>query len=240
MSLAGTSILVTGASSGIGAAVALAAGQAGARVALGARRRERLGELTDRIAALGGEAIACRLDATIEAEVAEFFACATAAHGIPDILVHCVGIVDHTPTEELSLERWREVLDANLTSAFLCARAALRAMKPHGRGRILMIGSLSAKVPRSDTAAYAASKFALDGLVRSLAIDGRAHGIAASIFHPGPVRTELGQSGEAAPDAALAAEDVARIVLTMLDLPAHANLFEATALPLRVPFLGRG
>lgn len=161
--------------------------------------------------------------------------------GRVDILINNAGIADATPTDALSLTRWRAVIDTNLTSAFLCARAALRIMKPQRRGRIINIGSLSAKVPRADSAAYTASKFALEGLTRSLAVDGRAHGVAVSIFHPGMVVTELAPGmDEMPPEMMSDARDTADIVLHMARVPDHLNFFEGLMLPLAVPFLGRG
>ncbi|MEH3106852.1 MAG: SDR family oxidoreductase [Sphingomonas fennica] len=232
---------MTGASSGIGAGIARALAAAGVRVALVARRAERLDALAAEIGAAGGSAESRPCDVTDEAAVEALFAGVASRFGRIDILVNNAGIADHTPTEALSLDRWRQVLDANLTSAFLCARAAFRHMKTQGGGRMLHIGSLSAQVPRPDTIAYSASKFALRGLNHSLAVDGRAHGIASSLYHPGMVATEL-VPGMADRDPAtfMTAEDTARIVLLMLDMPPHVAFTESTALPLTVPFLGRG
>ena len=106
---------------------------------------------------------------------------------------------------------------------------------------MIHIGSLSAQVPRPDTIAYAASKFGLAGLSHSLAIDGRAHGIASSIFHPGIVGTELVQGGvERDPTTLIGPDVAARAILAMADLPNHVNFVEGTMLPLTMPFLARG
>src|SRR5690606_4292402 len=93
--------------------------------------------------------------------------------------------------EDLSLDRWREVLDINLTAAFLCSREAFRRMKAKGGGRIFNIGSLSAKIPRPHSIAYNASKFAIEGLTRSLALDGRDHNITVTVIHPGQTISSL-------------------------------------------------
>ena len=233
--------LVTGASSGIGEATALALARAGAKLVLAARRAERLEAIGHRIAAEGGEAIAVPADVTREEDVERLFDAAVARFGTVDLLVNNAGIADDTPTDTLSLDRWRQVIDTNLTSAFLCSRAAVRIMKPKGRGRIINIGSLSARVPRPDSAAYTASKFALDGLTRALAVDGRAHGISVSIFHPGMVVTELAPGLDTAPAETMSdAADTADILVHMASVPDHLSFQEGMMLPLAVPFLGRG
>jgi NAD(P)-dependent dehydrogenase (short-subunit alcohol dehydrogenase family) len=239
--LNGRVAIVTGASSGIGEAAALALARVGARLVLAARRAERLETLARRIEDAGGEALPVPADVTREEDVEQLFAAAVQRFGTVDLLVNNAGIADATPTEELSLERWRAVIDTNLTSAFLCSRAALRIMKPKGRGRIINIGSLSARVPRADSAAYTASKFGLDGLTRSLAVDGRAHGISVSIFHPGMVVTELAPGLDKAPAEMMSdASDTADIIVHMASVPDHLSFYEGLMLPLAVPFLGRG
>ena len=233
--------MVTGASSGIGRAVARAFAQVGATVALAARRKDRLDVVNEEIKQAGGIALSVECDVTDEGSVQDLFAAIVERFGTLDILVNNAGVVDHTPTEDLSLARWRTVIDTNLTGAFLCSREALRLMKPNGRGRIIHIGSLSAKVPRAHTIAYSAAKFALDGLNRSLAIDGRAHGIASSIFHPGIVVTELVPTApDRDPTTFIHVDDAARTIVAMADLPDHVNFVEGIMLPVGMAFLGRG
>jgi NAD(P)-dependent dehydrogenase (short-subunit alcohol dehydrogenase family) len=234
-------VVVTGASSGIGAAVAVEFARAGARLVLGARRTARLERLVAEIETQGGSAMSVACDVRQEADVLALFAAGLDRHGRIDILINNAGLADHTPTEDLSLSRWSEVIDTNLTGAFLCAREALRIMKRQGAGRMIHIGSLSAQVPRADTIAYAASKFGLSGLNHSLAIDGRAFGVASSIFHPGVVGTELvSAAGARDPSRQIGPDVTARAVLAMADLPDHVNMVESTVLPLAMPFLGRG
>jgi NAD(P)-dependent dehydrogenase (short-subunit alcohol dehydrogenase family) len=236
--ISGKIALVTGASSGLGAAMARVLGEAGASVVIAARRKDRLDALA---AEMGGDTLAVECDVTDEAAVERMFAAAIDRFGRLDILVNNAGMADHTPTDELSLDRWHEIIETNLTSAFLCARAALRIMKKQGRGRILNVGSLSGLVPRGDTVAYAATKAGMIGLNHSLAIDGRAHGIASSIFHPGIVGTELRRStGPFDPLMRMGAETTARAMLAMIDLPDHVNFVDGTMLPVAMPFLGRG
>lgn len=230
--------IVTGASSGIGASIARRLVHAGMRVVLAARNAARLNELQ---AELGEAALACPTDVTIEAEIERLFEYAVTQSGAVDVLINNAGVVDATPTEDLSLERWRAVLDANLTSVFLCSRAALRQMKPRGRGRIITIGSISAHTPRGDSAAYTTSKFALDGLTRSLALDGRSYGVTASIVHPGSTVTNFvpGMSGLSA-EKSMQPDYVAELVHLIVAMPDEVNVLESTLLPIGQPFLGRG
>jgi len=233
--------LVTGASSGIGAAAATALAQAGATVVLAARRFDRLEALAQSLHAQGLTAVPIRADLTLESDVTALFESIDSQFGRLDLLVGCAGVADHTSTERLSLERWREVVDANLTSAFLCSREALLRMKRQRRGRIVLIGSISAKSPRPNAIAYTATKYALEGMTRSLALDGREHGVAVSILHPGSTATELvADMGGRPKTQTMAALDVARAIVLMASLPDETNMLEAIMLPLGQPFLGRG
>jgi NAD(P)-dependent dehydrogenase (short-subunit alcohol dehydrogenase family) len=239
--LAGRVALVTGASSGIGEACAIGFAEKGARLVLAARRAERLEGLVARIEAMGGEALAVATDVTDEDAVANLFAKAVDRFGTVDVLVNNAGIADSTAADVLELALWHKVIDTNLTSAFLCARSAIRIMKPAGRGRIINVGSISAKVPRGESPAYTASKWGLDGLTRALAIDCRAHNIAVSVFHPGIVATELGGAPSTKPvEMTARAEDAAGIIVHMADMPDHLNFYEALMVQNKIPFLGRG
>lgn len=239
--LTGRAGIVTGASSGIGAAIAEALAAEGMAVVLAARRKDRLDELAARIEAAGGRARACRADVTNEDDVICLFHAANNEFARLDLVVNCAGIADSTPTDELSLARWREMVETNLTSAFLCAREAMRVMKLQKRGRIVNVASISAKTPRENSIAYTATKFALDGMTRSLALDGRPFGITASVIHPGSTVTELvpNMAGRPAADS-MQASEVAAVVALMAALPDETNLLEATILPLAQPFLARG
>lgn len=239
--LQGRVAVVTGASSGIGEACAVAFVEKGAKVVLAARRAERLSSLVERLEALGGEALAVTTDVTDEAAVDNLFAQAVERFGTVDVVINNAGIADSTPVDEMSLELWNQVLSTNLTSAFLCSRAAFRVMKGKGRGRIVNVGSISARVPRQHSPAYAASKWGLDGLTRSLAIDGREHNIAASIFHPGIVATEIAPGAVKLPeDFAASPKDIADVIVHMCDIPDHLNFYEGMVVQIDLPFLGRG
>jgi NAD(P)-dependent dehydrogenase (short-subunit alcohol dehydrogenase family) len=233
--------VVTGASSGIGEACALAFVDKGAKVVLAARRAERLDKLVKRIEGMGGEALAVTTDVTREADVDNLFEKALERFGTVDVLINNAGIADSTPVYDMPLELWRQVIETNLTSAFLCSRAAFRVMKDKGRGRIVNIGSISARVPRENSPAYAASKWGLDGLTRSLAIDGRAFNIAASIFHPGIVATEIAPGAVKLPaDLSADPRDIAAVIIHMCDIPDHLNFYEGMVVQNKIPFLGRG
>ena len=230
--------LVTGASSGIGRNIALALSAEGATVVLVARRGEVLAELVRELQAIGGVALAVAADLTSEDQVVDAFRRTMDSFGRLDTLVNGAGTRERAPLEQLTLPEWQRVVDINLTAAFLCSRQAFRIMKEQRRGRIINVGSVSAKVPRPHSIAYTSTKFALDGLTRSLALDGRAHGIAVSIVHPGLTLP----TAEGAVDkvASMTPEEVARVVTLMASLPDRTNLLEAVVLPVRQPFLGRG
>lgn len=234
--------IVTGASTGIGAATAEAFAAEGARLVLAARSRDKLEAVGARIEAAGGKALAVPTDVTREAEVLAHFRRTLEAFGRVDVLVNNAGISAPGNIETLTLEAWRRVLDVNLTGAFLCAREAFKAMRRQGGGRIINIGSVSARVPRPHSAPYTTSKFALEGLTRALALDGRRHGIAVSILHPGNTATPIweGEEEQAAKEGLMQPEAVARIAVMMAALPPDMNLLEGLVLPLTMPFLGRG
>ena len=239
--LQGRVAVVTGASSGIGEACAVAFVEKGAKVVLAARRAERLSALVQRLEGMGGEALAVTTDVTSEGDVENLFAQAVGRFGTVDVLINNAGIADSTPVDEMALELWHRVIETNLTSAFLCSRAAFRVMKGNGRGRIVNIGSISARVPRQNSPAYAASKWGLDGLTRSLAIDGREFNIAASIFHPGIVATEIAPGAVKLPeDLSADPKDIAGVIIHMCDIPDHLNFYEGMVVQNKIPFLGRG
>jgi NAD(P)-dependent dehydrogenase (short-subunit alcohol dehydrogenase family) len=234
--------IVTGASSGIGASIARTFAARGAKLVLAARRADRLETLKNELG-LGSDRVMIRpTDVTREADVMGLFAEAEAFSPIT-LLIANAGIASHCPTLNQTLEGWQRMIDVNLTAAFLCGREALRVMQPRQRGRIINIGSLSAQVPRGDTIAYTASKFGLEGLTHSLALDGRPHGITASVIHPGSTVSELfgERTASASPsDKVMAPQYVAELVATVAGVPDEINVFTATILPISQPFLGRG
>lgn len=234
--------IVTGASSGIGVAIARAFAAAGVKTVLAARSADKLDSVAAEIAAAGGTALACQTDVTSEPQVVRLFERTMAAHGRVDILVNNAGLAEHIPTIDLSLADWRRSIDTMLTGPFLCGREAMRIMVKQKRGRIINIGSVSSRRPRPHTLGYAAAKFGLHGLTQSMALDGREHGITVSIIDPGVTESHLaGGANRPArpPTQMMKAEEIAEIALLIARLPDETNLMEAFVLPIGMPFLGR-
>jgi NAD(P)-dependent dehydrogenase (short-subunit alcohol dehydrogenase family) len=243
--------IVTGASNGIGRGIAKLFGAEGAKTVLVARRAQLLDEVAAAIRSEGGDALPVPTDVTREDQVNALFASVRNTYGRLDILVNNAGVATHINTEDISLQYWREVLDINITAAFLCSREAVRIMKdqtPQG-GRIINMGSISAKTPRPDSLPYTTTKFAIQGMTHQLTMDGRKYGIVASVIHPGATlssftmrrgRTKAGP-GAAPDDYVMAASDVAKVAVLMAALPPEVNLYEATILPNHMrSFIGRG
>jgi NAD(P)-dependent dehydrogenase (short-subunit alcohol dehydrogenase family) len=249
--LHGKIAIVTGASNGIGRGIAEIFAAEGARTVIVARRGALLDEVAAGIKKSGGEALAVAADLTREAEIVALFATVQRTFGRLDILVNNAGIATHRDTEDIDLDYWQAALDINITAPFLCSREAIRIMKaqtPQG-GRIINIGSVSAKTPRPDSMPYTVTKFGLQGMTHQLTMDGRKHNIVASIVHPGATlssfatrrgRTKAGP-GERPEDYIMTAEDVAKVAVLMAALPPEVNLYEATILPNHMrSFIGRG
>ena len=234
--------VITGASTGIGQSIAAAFAAEGAKTVLASRNREKLEAAAGEIRRTGGQAMVMATDVTVEDEVISLFRRTLDAFGRVDILVNNAGVSKGSPPDELSLEVWQRVLDVNLTGAFLCSREAFKIMKNQRSGRIISIGSVSAKVPRVHSAPYTTSKFGLEGLTRSLALDGREYGIAVSIIHPGNTMTPIwtGREEIVREEGVMAPDDLARIAVTIAALPAEVNMLETIVLPVSMPFVGRG
>ena len=250
--LQGKIAIVTGASNGIGRGIAEVFAAEGARTVLVARRAELLDEVAAGIRKQGGEALPLPADLTRESEIVALFQKTVASFGRLDVLVNNAGIATHKNTEDITLDYWNDALAINITAPFLCAREAIRVMKaqtPQG-GRIVNIGSVSAKTPRPDSLPYTVTKFGLQGMTHQLTMDGRKHNIVSSIIHPGATlsafstrrgRTKAGYGEKPGDDYIMAAEDVARVAVLMAALPDEVNLYEATILPNTMKsFIGRG
>lgn len=244
--LQGRVAVVTGASNGLGRGIAEKFAAEGAKMVLAARRKDVLEEVAAGIAKGGGTALAAPTDITKEADVVALFEKAKQAYGRVDILVNNAGIPNFKPTEEMSLADWQAIVDLNLTGAFLCSREALKLMKTQGGGRIINMGSISAWSARANAIGYNATKAAIEGLTRSLTLDGRAYGVVASIIHPGAASSGFTQGRAPGPGSTpqeylMSPEHVARVALLMCTLPPEVNLFDATILPNHQPsFIGRG
>ncbi len=241
--------IVTGAGTGVGQAAAEALLGAGYEVALAGRRTEPLEE----VAARWPESTLVRsTDVGDEAQVKALFDATVARFGRIDLLFNNAGSgAPPVPLEELTLAQWQAVVDANLTGSFLCTREAFRAMKaqdPSG-GRIINNGSISAHVPRPNSAPYTSTKHGVTGLTRSTILDGRAHGITCGQIDIGNAETPMTQrmkKGVLQPDGSTKVEPVmdvrhvADAVLYMAGLSPDANVPFLTVMANGMPFIGRG
>lgn len=240
--------LVTGAGSGIGKAVALALMQDGYEVVLTGRRREPLEET----ARAGRNGFVVPADVTDAVSVAALFAAIDQRFKRLDLLFNNAGVnAPAVPIEELPIEKWHQVIAANVTGVFLCTRAAFALMKdqkPRG-GRIINNGSIGAHTPRPNTAPYTASKHAVLGLTKSTALDGRKYDIACGQIDIGNADTGWADkfkagvvqaNGEIAPEPVLDLDHVAKAVLYMASLPLDANVLTMTVMATKMPFVGRG
>ncbi len=243
---------VTGAGSGIGRAAAIALANAGFTVALIGRKEASLHGTNEAIAAAHGDAHAFPADVTDEASVEHAFAQIARQFGRLDVLFNNAGRnAPAVALDEYELGVWNDVVATNLTGVFLCARAAWRLMKaqtPQG-GRIINNGSISAYTPRPNTIAYTATKHAVAGITKSLALDGRAYNIACSQIDIGNAATSLTDrmtegvlqaDGRMAPEACMDVTHVANAVVQMANLPLDTNILNMTIMATTMPFVGRG
>lgn len=251
---AGKVAVVTGASAGIGRAVAVALQGEGYNVTLAGRRSGEL-EATKALAVPGGgDMLVHACDVSDALEVKGLFQATVQAFGRVDLLFNNAGLfAPSVPLEELPLETWRQVVDVNLTGVFLCCQQAIRIMKkqtPKG-GRIINNGSISAFSPRPMSACYTATKHAVAGLTKSIALDGRGHNIACGQIDIGNAITALTEpmakgQGALQADGSRKVEprmDVAHVasaVLYMASLPLDANVLSMTIKATEMPFEGRG
>ena len=238
--------LVTGAGSGIGRAVARALLGAGYDVAIAGRRQEALEE-TSR-----GAMLVVPTDVSDPLSVDALFAAVAERFGRLDVLFNNAGMgAPAIPMDELTYAQWSEVVGVNLTGSFLCAQAAMRMMKkqkPRG-GRIINNGSISAQTPRPNSAPYTATKHAITGLTKSIALDGRPFDIACGQIDIGNAASEMTQrmtvgvmqaNGAMAAEARMDLEHVANAVLYMAGLPLEANVLTMTVMATQMPLVGRG
>jgi NAD(P)-dependent dehydrogenase (short-subunit alcohol dehydrogenase family) len=236
-------IIITGASAGIGAACARAFLDAGWTVGLLARRAEAL----ESVAEGHSNAVILPCDVTDPTAVDAAFDSFAAQAGRLDVLFNNAGSFGRAASiDDLAVDEWRQVVDVNLHGMFLCARAAFRQMRqqnPKG-GRIINNGSISAHAPRPMSVAYTTTKHAITGLTKSLSLDGRDHNIACGQIDIGNARTELLEGIIAAnPDApppTMDVVDVARAVVQMASLGPEANVQFMTIMATKMPFIGRG
>lgn len=239
--LKGKITIITGAGTGIGKGIAKAFAREGANLVIASRNIRNLERTADELGEFGN-VLVVPTDVTEEDQVKHLFDRTLAAFGRLDILVNNSGVFDGGALEEITLSTWRKVLDINLTGVFLCSREAMKIMKNQRGGRIINIGSISAQMPRLNSAPYSTSKHGLVGLTKSTALEGRDFGVVASCLHPGNVVTER-RSGSDAPmdqEPMMTADDLASSAVAMASLPPYVNMLEAIVLPVAQEYLGRG
>lgn len=239
--LTGQIALITGAGRGLGRAIARALAREGAQTVLTARNETELAAAADEIARLGPKPLTLAGDITDERHVESLFSQIKQRFGRLDLLVNNAGAFDGGPLDELSTEAWDKVIAVNLRAPFLCTRAALRMMKPQGRGRIINIGSISAQRVRPRSAPYAASKHGLWGLTQATALEGREYGVTCCCLHPGNILVEHRRTDKPEDtEPMMTPDEVAEVALLMATLPPHVEMLEAVVLPHQQLYVGRG
>jgi NAD(P)-dependent dehydrogenase (short-subunit alcohol dehydrogenase family) len=183
--------LITGASRGLGRAMALALGEAGAKLALVSRDKEKLDETAAEASKLGAESEIFLANVADEAQVAALERQVVARFGHVDILINNAGVNVRKPVVDYSFDEWRKVMDTNLTSVFLMCRAFVPHMRGHGYGRILNLASIMGHISLPGRGPYSASKAGLIGLTRTLALELAGDGITVVSISPGPFATEM-------------------------------------------------
>lgn len=245
--------LVTGASAGIGRAVAVAFLQAGYQVVLTGRRADALEESIKLADVAASNALAYPCDITDPEAVKALFAACKARFGRLDVVFNNAGV--NSPggvlLEDLTFEQWKACVDTNLTGPFLCTQEAFKLMKsqePQG-GRIINNGSVSAHAPRPNSAPYAATKHAITGLTKSTSLDGRKYNIACGQIDIGNALTDMARKmttgvpqadGSNRIEPVMDVKHVSDAVLHMASLPLEANVLFMTVMASAMPFVGRG
>ena len=234
--------LVTGASSGIGEATALALAEQGAKVAIAARRKQRLEQLAAKLAGLGAQPLLLVADLTSEAEAQRIVQETEAHYGRLDILINNAGVMYLEPVAEADLGRWRNMLELNVLSLIASTQAALGGMRTRRDGHIVNISSVAGRVANPNAAAYAASKFGVVGFSESLRREIYKDNIRVSVIEPGMVDTELREhvgheasrravNARAGEMRQLQAEDIADTILFCVTRPDYVCINEVLLRP---------
>ena len=237
--------IITGASSGIGAATALQFASQGARLSLWARTSERLEAVADSAKARGAsEVLALSCDIREEAQVAAALAETLRCFGRIDILINSAGLSLNGEVDGYSLEDWRTVMETNLTGTFLTCRAVLPAMKQQRSGQIINISSGAGRNGIKQMAAYCASKFGVVGFTEALALEARSHNIRVAVLLPGSVATNFSRTAKREETtettatqprnigSSLLPTEVAAVLQAMLEQPSQAWMSEVVLRPL--------
>jgi NAD(P)-dependent dehydrogenase (short-subunit alcohol dehydrogenase family) len=244
--------VVTGAGSGVGRAATLALLADGWTVALAGRRADALNETIGMAGDAGSRALAVPTDVGDPRAVEALFAAVRDRFGRLDFLFNNAGgNVPGTPFEDLAYEDWARVVQVNLTGSFLCAQQAFRMMKeqtPQG-GRIVNNGSISAHVPRPDSAPYTSTKHAVTGLTKSVSLDGRKYDICCGQIDIGNAATPMTQrmqrgvkqaNGSTEVEPTMDVAHVGNTIVMMANMPLDANIQFVTVMATKMPFIGRG
>jgi 3-oxoacyl-[acyl-carrier protein] reductase len=243
---ANTVAIITGASSGIGRATALAFAERGLRLALLARSERDLSEVAAEAVARGASDVAYFIcDVRDESAVDRAVASTLDRFGRIDVLINSAGLSLNGEVDGYSIEDWRVVIDTNLTGTFLTCRAVARAMKRQGSGQIINISSGAGRNGIKEMSAYCASKFGVIGFTESFALEVRNQNIRVSVLLPGSVATDFSRvakrdsgassrSGTGEIGYAMTAEEVASVIIAMLEQPAQAWTSEVTLRPLNL------
>jgi NADP-dependent 3-hydroxy acid dehydrogenase YdfG len=239
--LSGQVVAVTGASSGIGEATALACARAGAAVALAARRADRIEALAQRIAGEGGRAIAVTADVGEEDEAGAFIERAHAELGRLDVLVNNAGVMLLGPIENAPTEEWRRMVQVNIFGVLYCTHAALPLMHAQRSGHIVNISSVAGRVARAGSGVYNLTKWGVGAFSESLRQECVPIGVRVTLIEPGAVATEL--AGHNRPEVLdqikqrfsgverLTAEDIATAILYAIGQPPHVSVNELLIRP---------
>lgn len=242
--LSGKAVAITGASSGIGEATALALARAGASVALGARRKDRIDQLAARIEDEGGTAVPLEVDVTDEDQARAFVNTAHERLGRLDSLVNNAGVMLLGPVEQADSEQWRTMINVNLLGLLYCTSAALPFMRAQGSGDIVNVSSVAGRFARAGNAVYAATKFAVGAFSEGLRNEVTEAGIRVTLIEPGMVDTELQSHNEGAVletlqgmreqiGEILRAQDIANGILYAISQPPHVAVNEVLIRPTR-------
>jgi NAD(P)-dependent dehydrogenase (short-subunit alcohol dehydrogenase family) len=244
--------VITGAGSGIGKASALALMRHGWSVVLAGRRKELLEDVAREGQATEARSLVVPTDVADAASIRNLFARTKETFGRLDLLFNNAGIgAPAVPMEDLPFEKWKAVVDTNLTGSFVCTQEAIKIMKaqqPRG-GRIINNGSISAHAPRPNSVAYTSTKHAITGLTKSTSLDGRKYDIACGQIDVGNAETPLAArmrdgvpqaDGSVRPEPLMDVENVANAVVYMASLPLDANVQFLTVMATKMPFVGRG
>jgi NADP-dependent 3-hydroxy acid dehydrogenase YdfG len=240
--LEGRVAAVTGASAGIGEATALALAEAGAAVAVGARRADRLAGLVERIEQGGGRALAVPVDVADREQAHAFVDTAKSELGRLDVLVNNAGVMLLGPFEPQDPDEWRRMMDVNVYGLLHCTQAALPVMREQGSGHIVNVSSVAGRYAAAENAVYNFTKWGVTGFSEALRQEGREHGIRVTCLEPGYVETELRESlseaGRAQQegvrdlmDEPLTSDDMARIIVFCVSQPQRVSLSEILVRP---------